>query len=88
MPPQISDELVKKAIEAEENILKDPKASAALRFKVAQDILDRGGVPKRREETVRTQKLITGNVREVRRAVEAEFIEVTQELKQLEDAGE
>lgn len=80
--------LVDKAFKTQETILDDEGASPALRFKVSQDVLDRGGYPKfSASSSVNTTRVLeSGTLKQEREELLAEYKMVRDERKQLEEA--
>ena len=81
--------LTEKAWDVQEELLASERTTPALRHKVAQDILDRGGFPKISASSIKnTQVTLTGGMQLEREALLVEFEEINKELKQLETPNE
>ncbi|MEA1909921.1 MAG: hypothetical protein U9M89_02790 [Patescibacteria group bacterium] len=80
-----ASELNEKAFKALENILIDSKASPALKVKVAQDILDRGGHPKFSAQSIKTTQVTIGgaDLKAEREELLAEYDVIAKELRQI-----
>lgn len=79
--------LSKKAFDELESLLDDKRTPRTLKFKVCQDILDRGGYPKYSATSIQnTTKVLTGaDLKQEREELLAEFKEVKKEIRQLEE---
>ena len=79
-------DLVDEAKETLRKMLNDAKVPPATRSKIAQDILDRYGAPKRSMQAIKsvTVSQLQDNIKEERKLLLTEYEEIKKEMKEIE----